>query len=133
MINDVERERCDNRRRLAHLLARFVRIVTLIGLCGVAVIQLGNHPAIFETGLRFDSALVGSTVLILLVSFACQLVTYITVAALLTRTRNVRWLSIRQCNGLLSWLGYEWSYYNHGWQRGYRCFGLDVVTSGRLD
>lgn len=133
MNNDVERERCDNRRRLAHLLARFVRTVTLIGLCGVTTIQLGNHPVVFETGLRFGSALLVTTALILLVSFACQLVTYITVAALLTRTRNVRWLSIRQCNGLFSWIGSEWSYYNDGWQRGYRCLGLDVVTSGRLN
>jgi hypothetical protein len=103
----------------------------MVVLTGLTVVQMGYHPAVFETGLRFGGVLVGSAMAIMLLSFVVQVGTYAALAALLTRKPAVKWLKPSQCKGLLSWVGYEWSFYSNGWQRGYRCMGLDVVTSGR--
>jgi hypothetical protein len=132
MIENTEIERCNRRRRWIHSFAVMARGVVMVVLTALAVVQMGYHPAVLQTGLRFGGVLVGSAMVIMLLSFVVQVVTYATLAALLTRTPAVKWLKPSQCKGLMSWVGYEWSFYSNGWQRGYRCMGLDVVTSGRL-
>jgi hypothetical protein len=132
MIENTEIERCNRRRRWIHSFAVMARGVVMVVLTALAVVQMGYHSAVLQTGLRFGGVLVGSAMVIMLLSFVVQVVTYATLAALLTRTPAVKWLKPSQCKGLMSWVGYEWSFYSNGWQRGYRCMGLDVVTSGRL-